>query len=447
MSEGHRAMANGGMRILTAGTPDCEAFLAGLRGRHGGIPAQVEAEVRAILEGVRARGDEALWEYARRFDGAPLGPSTVCLSDGERRAAAARLQAVDREALALAAQRIEAFHKRQRAQGFSFTEPDGSELGQVVRPLRRVGIYVPGGRAAYPSTVLMAALPARVAGVPEVVVCTPCGPDLQVPPAVVAAADLAGVAAIYRVGGAHAVAALAYGTASIPRVDKIVGPGNIYVAAAKRLVFGAVGIDMIAGPTEVVVVADEAARPDWIAADLLAQAEHDPLAAPVAIVTSRALAEKVSAAATAQVADLPRREIAGAALAAHGAVIVAGGVGEALAVANAVAPEHLELMLADPWRWLPEVQNAGAVFLGGSTPEAAGDYLAGPNHVLPTGGTARFASPLSVEDFVKRTSFAALTPHALRKLAPALARLARLEGLEGHARSAELRTHEDCRTV
>ena len=431
------------MRILASGTPECAAFLAALRQREGGIPAPVEAEVRAILDGVRARGDDALWEYARRFDGASLGPATVRLTDDERRAAAAGLAPADRDALAHAARRIEAFHQRQRCDGWSYTEPDGSELGVVVRPLRRVGIYVPGGRAAYPSTVLMAAIPARVAGVRQTVLCTPCGADLQVSPAVVAAADLAGVSTVYRVGGAHAVAAMAYGTAAVPRVDKIVGPGNVYVAAAKRLVFGSVGIDMIAGPTEVVVVADESARPDWVAADLLAQAEHDPVAAPIAIVTSRALAEKVAAAAAAQVAALPKRDIAQAALADHGAVIVAGGVAEALKVANAIAPEHLELMVQDPWRWLPEVENAGAVFLGGATPEVAGDYLAGPNHVLPTGGTARFASPLSVDDFVKRMSFAALTPNALRGLAPDLARLARLEGLEGHARSAEIRTHED----
>jgi histidinol dehydrogenase len=365
------------------------------------------------------------------------------LTEDEWRAGAQALAPAEREALALAARRIEAFHQRQRRETWSFNEPDGSVLGQVVRPLHRVGIYVPGGRAAYPSTVLMAAVPARVAGVPEVILCTPCGADLRVHPAVLAAAELAGVSAIYRVGGAHAVAAMAFGTASVPRVDKIVGPGNLYVAAAKRLVFGAVGIDMIAGPTEVVVVADETARPDWVAADLLAQAEHDPMAAPVAIVTSHPLAEKVAAAVQAQAAVLPRRAIAEAALRSHGAVIVARGVGEALSVANAIAPEHLELMVADPWRWLPEVQNAGAAFLGGATPEVAGDYLAGPNHVLPTGGTARFASPLSVDDFVKRISFASLSANALRAMAPDLARLARLEGLEGHARSAEIRTRED----
>lgn len=427
------------MKIVAAGTPECATFLAALREREEGASAQVEAEVRAILEAVRARGDAALWEYARRFDGAPLGPATVRVTEEEWRAATAALPSAEREALALAAQRIEAYHRRQQREPWSFSEPDGTVLGQAIRPLRRVGIYVPGGRAAYPSTVLMAAVPARVAGVHEVVLCTPCGADLRVHPAVLAAADLAGVSAVYRVGGAHAVAAMAYGTASLPRVDKIVGPGNLYVATAKRLVFGAVGIDMIAGPTEVVVVADETARPEWVAADLLAQAEHDPLAAPIAIVPSRPLAERVAEAVAAQAAALPKRAIAEEALARHGAVIVTSGVGEALAVANAIAPEHLELMVADPWRWLPEVENAGAVFLGATTPEVAGDYLAGPNHVLPTGGTARFASPLSVDDFVKRTSFAALTPNAFRTLAPALARLARLEGLEGHARSAEIR--------
>jgi histidinol dehydrogenase len=431
------------VKILAAGTPECTALLTGLRGRAEGVPAQVEVEVRAILDEVRGRGDAAVFEFARRFDGAALRAATMRLTEDEWRAGAQALAPAEREALALAARRIEAFHQRQRRETWSFNEPDGSVLGQVVRPLHRVGIYVPGGRAAYPSTVLMAAVPARVAGVPEVILCTPCGADLRVHPAVLAAAELAGVSAIYRVGGAHAVAAMAFGTASVPRVDKIVGPGNLYVAAAKRLVFGAVGIDMIAGPTEVVVVADETARPDWVAADLLAQAEHDPMAAPVAIVTSHPLAEKVAAAVQAQAAVLPRRAIAEAALRSHGAVIVARGVGEALSVANAIAPEHLELMVADPWRWLPEVQNAGAAFLGGATPEVAGDYLAGPNHVLPTGGTARFASPLSVDDFVKRISFASLSANALRAMAPDLARLARLEGLEGHARSAEIRTRED----
>lgn len=427
------------MRIVRAGTAECDAFLVGLRGRAGGIPAQVEAEARAIVEDVRARGDAAVFACALRFDGATLTAETVRLTEAERRAGARGLAPPEREALALAARRIEVFHRRQRGETWSYTEPDGSVLGQVVRPLGRVGIYVPGGRAAYPSTVLMAAIPARVAGVREVILCTPCGPDLRVHPAVLVAAELAGVSAIYRVGGAHAVASMAFGTSAIPRADKIVGPGNLYVAAAKRLVFGAVGIDMIAGPTEVVVVADESARPEWVAADLLAQAEHDTVAAPIAIVTSPSLAEAVAAAVAAQIASLPRRAIAEAALKAHGTVILAPGLGEALALANAIAPEHLELMVEDPWQWLPEVENAGAVFLGGTTPEAAGDYLAGPNHVLPTGGTSRFASPLGVDDFVKRTSFAALTPTGLRGLVADLARLARLEGLEGHARSAEIR--------
>jgi histidinol dehydrogenase len=344
------------------------------------------------------------------------------------------------EALSLAARRIEAFHRRQHRESWFYQEDGVGLMGQLVRPLSRVGLYVPGGSAAYPSTVLMNAIPARVAGVEEVVICTPVGRDRAIPPAVLAAANLAGVREICRVGGAQAVAALAFGTESIRPVDKVVGPGNIYVATAKRLVFGVVGIDMVAGPSEVLVVADGTVPAGWIAADLLAQAEHDPLASAICVTPSPDLAEAVRAEVEKQLTTLPRGSMAGEALGAFGAVIVVPDLATAMALANAVAPEHLELLVADPWALVPEVRSAGALFLGAHTPEVAGDYLAGPNHVLPTAGTARWSSPLSVEDFQKRCSLLSLTPEALRRWREPITLLARLEGLEAHARSLTIRT-------
>jgi histidinol dehydrogenase len=308
-----------------------------------------------------------------------------------------------------------------------------------VRPLDRVGIYVPGGRAAYPSTVLMTAVPARVAGVREIVLVTPPGPEGQVPPAVLAAAGVAGVTEGWRIGGAQAIAALAYGTSTIRRVDKIVGPGNVYVALAKTRVFGDVGIDMVAGPSEVVIVADRGADPAWIAADLLAQAEHDPMARALLITDAPELLPGVEAALTAQLEQLPRRAIAGESLAANGAFILVADLEAAVDVVNRLAPEHLELMVAVPAALLPRVRHAGAIFLGAHTPEVVGDYVAGPNHVLPTAGTARFASPLGTEDFVKRSSVIEYSPSGLAAAQPHLAALARIEGLDGHARAAEQR--------
>jgi histidinol dehydrogenase len=303
-----------------------------------------------------------------------------------------------------------------------------------------VGLYVPGGSAAYPSSVLMNALPARVAGVAEIVACTPPGRDGAVPAAVLAAARLAGITEIYRVGGAQAVAAMAYGTARIPRVDKIVGPGNVYVATAKRLVYGVVGVDMVAGPSEVLVLSDGTARPAWVAADLLAQAEHDALASAVCVTTSATHGRAVQAEVARQLAALPRAGVARQAVEGFGAVLLVPDLAAGLALAADIAPEHLELMVADPWALLPGVRNAGAVFLGAHTPEAAGDYLAGPNHVLPTAGGARFGGPLSVEDFQQRSSLVALTPDALAAWREPIQRLARLEGLEAHARSVSIRS-------
>jgi histidinol dehydrogenase len=426
------------VKLLTAGSRECADFLAHLKARQGTIPSDVEQSARAILDSVRTRGDAALFEQTERFDGVRLDADSVRVAPEEVREAYQALAPASLDALKTAASRIRAFHLRQLRTSW-FLEEEGAIVGQLCRPLERVGIYVPGGTAAYPSTVLMSAIPAVIAGVSEVVICTPPRRDGKVAPAVLAAADLAGVHAIYKVGGVQAVAAMAYGTASVPRVDKIVGPGNVYVAAAKRLVFGQVGIDMIAGPTEVLIIADEEASAAWAAADLLSQAEHDPLSSALLLTPSRKLAEEVLDEVKRQVAMLPRRNIAEASLDIYGAAIVVKDLGEAAEVANQVAPEHLELLVNDPWGLLPRIKHAGAIFMGGASPEVLGDYLAGPSHVLPTGGTARFASPLSVDDFQRRTSLIAFSQEKLETLEPALVELARLEGLEGHAKAATIR--------
>jgi histidinol dehydrogenase len=354
------------------------------------------------------------------------------------------LPAAVRRDLRLAAGRIRDFHRRQRQGSWSYRDPSGTRLGQQVRALERVGVYVPGGTAAYPSSVLMNVIPAKVAGVGEVIGVTPPG---RADAAVLAAAHLAGIDRLFRVGGAQAIAALAYGTRSIPRVDKICGPGNAFVATAKRMVFGTVDIDMIAGPSEVLIVADGRASAAHLAADLLSQAEHDPLAAAILVTPSAALVRAVQAELAVQLAALPRRTIAARALRRHGTAFVTADLAGAIAVANRVAPEHLELAVTRPERWLPEVRHAGAIFLGADAPEPFGDYLAGPNHVLPTGGSARFSSPLGVYDFIKRSSVIAASPRALRRLGPAVVRLARLEGLEAHARAVALRLDRRAATV
>ena len=428
------------MRVMSATSEECAGFLRELRQRGRAPEPAIETAVRAILEDVRERGDAAVLAHTERLDGVRLDSQTLRVAEAECDAALASLDPGVREALRLAADRIEAFHARQRRESWFVEEAGTGVLGQLVRPLHRVGLYVPGGSAAYPSSVLMNAIPAKVAGVAEVAMCTPVGGGRSVAPAVLAAARLAGVREIYRIGGAQAIAAMAFGTATIRPVDKIVGPGNVYVAAAKRLVFGAVGIDMVAGPSEIVVVADETAPADWVAADLLAQAEHDAMASAVCITPSPGLARSVQAEAARQLLLLPRRAIAEQAVNRFGAVIVAEDLAAAVRLANAIAPEHLELMVADPWALVPEVRHAGAVFLGRHTPEVAGDYLAGPNHVLPTGGTARFSSPLSVEDFQTRSSLLGLTPEAIRRWREPITRLAELEGLEAHARSIRIRT-------
>ena len=426
------------MRLLTAWSRECDAFLAHLKARQGIMPAEVEQSVRAILESVRTDGDAALFEQAERFDGVRLDPGSVRVVPEEIKEAYSALAPASLDALQMAASRIRAFHLRQLRPSW-FSDEDGAIVGQLCRPLERVGIYVPGGTAAYPSTVIMCAIPAVIAGVTEVVMCTPVRRDGKVASAVLVAADLAGVSAIYKVGGVQAVAAMAYGTASIPKVDKIVGPGNVYVAAAKRLVFGQVGIDLIAGPTELLIIADEEARATWAAADLLSQAEHDPLSSAVLLTPSQKLAEGVLDEVKRQVAMLPRRQIAEASLEEFGAAVVVRDLDEAAALCNQLAPEHLELLVKDPWGLLPLVKHAGAIFLGGTSPEVFGDYLAGPSHVLPTAGTARFASPLSVDDFQRRTSLIACSGEKLEALESAMVELARLEGFEAHARAAMIR--------
>ena len=431
------------IRLLRTAELSPDGVVAALARPHAATDPDAVARVAAIVDEVRRRGDAALLDFTKRFDGVELRPEELRVSEDEWAAAtvAPRLQT----ALAEAARRIEAFHRHQLPRSWWVRDEHGSLLGQQVTPLDRVGCYVPGGTAAYPSTVLMNLIPARVAGVGELVVVSPPGENGRVPAAVLAAARLAGATAVYRVGGAQAVAALAYGTATVPAVDKIVGPGNLYVALAKRLVFGDVGIDLVAGPSEVVVVADRTAEAAHVAADLLAQAEHDPMARAVCLTDDAALGARVVAAVGRQCPDLPRAAIAEAAVRSHGAVVVTRDLGEALAIANRLAPEHLELAVADPFAWLPAVRHAGAIFLGVHTPEVVGDYLAGPNHVLPTGATARFASGLSVEDFIKRSSLIHYTPAGLRAAWPHLAALAEAEGLHGHSEAARIRL-EDPRT-
>ncbi|TDA67555.1 MAG: histidinol dehydrogenase [Clostridia bacterium] len=423
------------LRVIRAGSAAWAEFMAARAGEQ----QQLEQEVKEVLGSVAVRGDAALREYTRRWDGVDMPPDKIEVCREEIEAAYREVAPSFKQALLACRDNIQAFHQRSRPNSWFATGTAGEIAGQVYLPLARVGIYIPGGRAAYPSSVLMTALPAMVAGVEEIIMVTPPGPDGRVDPHVLAAAALAGVNKVYRVGGAQAIAALAFGTATIPKVDKIVGPGNAYVATAKRLVYGRVDIDMVAGPSEVVVVADGGVRPEWVAADLLAQAEHDPLARAVLLTPAVELAYQVGREVEAQLATLPKAGIAGEALAKNGAAVTTRDLEEALALANELAPEHLELMLAEPWAWLARVRNAGAVFLGGYTPEPVGDYHAGPSHVLPTGGTARFFSPLGVEDFLKRTSLIAYTPEGLARAAPSIVTMARVEGLEAHARAVEIR--------
>jgi histidinol dehydrogenase len=424
--------------LCRAGTPRATARLAKLEQRGERTSRGVEDDVRRIIADVRKRGDRALLDWTRRLDGVRLTPSRLRVPKDDLAAAFGELSRAARSDLRLAAQRIRAFHLRQREKSWMFRDGTGARLGQRITPLERVGVYVPGGRAAYPSTVLMTVVPAKVAGVDEIVVVSPAGPAGH-PPVILAACHLAGVDTVFRCGGAQAVAALAWGTRTVPRVDKVVGPGNVWVATAKRLCYGRIDIDSIAGPSEVLIVADGTADPGLVAADMLAQAEHDPLAASVCLTPDVRLATRVVTALSEQLASLPRKKVAERSIADYGAIVVTRTLEEAVAIANQLAPEHLELMVQDSARWLPALRHAGAIFVGAYTPEAFGDYLAGPNHVLPTGGTARWASPLGVYDFVKRTSLLEAEPRTMAKLGPAVVRLAELEGLEAHGRAVERR--------
>ncbi|HTP47068.1 MAG TPA: histidinol dehydrogenase [Casimicrobiaceae bacterium] len=424
---------------LDSSSPGFDATLARLTAFDAALDEKVDAAVAAIVADVRARGDAALLEYTARFDRVSA-PSVAALelSAAALDKALAELAPAEREALERAAARIRAFHERQLTSSWSLTEADGTRLGQRITPLQRVGLYVPGGRAAYPSSVLMNAIPARVAGVAEIVMAVPA-PDGVRNPLVLAAARLAGVARAFAIGGAQAIAALAYGTATIPAVDKIVGPGNAYVAAAKRRVFGAVGIDMIAGPSEILVIADATARPDWVTMDLFAQAEHDESAQAILLTPDAALIEAVAASIARGLRTMPRREVIAASLARRGALVKVRDLTEACVLADRIAPEHLELAVADPEPLLARINNAGAIFLGHFSSEAVGDYCAGPNHVLPTGRSARFSSPLGVYDFQKRSSIIAVSREGARTLGRLAATLAQGEGLPAHARSATLR--------
>lgn len=405
--------------------------------RSGGIDAEVLGVAQRIIDDVRARGDQAVLEYTAQLDKARI--SQMRVTDDEMQRAIAQVSDDFRQAVSSAALSIEEFHERQVQQSWFAAIEGGVLVGQQVTPIRRVGIYVPGGRACYPSSVLMTALPAIVAGVEEIVMVVPPRSDGTVDPHTLAAANEVGLAEIYKAGGAQAIAALAYGTESIGRVDKIVGPGNAYVTAAKKLVMGDVGIDMLAGPSEVVVLADETAEPAFVAIDLMAQAEHDPRAATYLVTTDPDLPAHVELALRELLASTSRAEVTGRALTDNGIVIVCHDIDAALDAVNTIAPEHLEVMMADPFELLGSIRNAGAIFLGPWTPESVGDYVAGPNHVLPTGGTARFSSPLSVDDFVKRSSVISYSLQGLEADGPTVMSIAEAEGLEAHAAAVGLR--------
>ncbi|MBR1660532.1 MAG: histidinol dehydrogenase [Oscillospiraceae bacterium] len=423
------------IRILNYGEiPDEEIFARE-------IPQDSVSEaVAEIIAAVRRDGDRALLEFERRFDGAAL----ECLeaSPGELDTALTELSPEFLRVLNRAAENIRAFHEKQRRSSYIVSEREGVALGQRVIPIEKAGLYVPGGTAPLSSTVLMDAIPAKIAGVGELIMATPPGPDGRIHPAILAAAKVAGVDRVFKLGGAQAIAALAYGTESVPKVDKIVGPGSAWVAEAKKQVFGMVSIDMIAGPSEILIVADGKSEPRYLAADLLSQAEHDRAASAVLVTDSALLAERVQTELETQLARLPREEIARASVERNGKIIVTPDIDAAIAVANALAPEHLELCLDAPFDYLGRVRNAGSVFLGRHCPEALGDYLAGANHTLPTSGTARFSSPLGVDDFVKKSQFIYYSPEALAQVAGDVALFAREERLEGHARSALIRTEE-----
>mgnify|MGYP000044906531 CR=1 FL=1 len=427
------------MRIVQLNEDSLKDLLAGLLKRDPNNYTEYTSQVQEIVDGVKERGDEALFAYTEKFDGAKVSADNIRVTEEEIEAAMAQVPEELLAVMKTSMENIRRYHEKQKRNSWFDARPDGTILGQKMTPLDSVGVYVPGGKAAYPSSVLMNIIPAKVAGVSEIVMTTPAGKDGKIDPVILAAAATAGVTRIFKTGGAQAVAALAYGTQSIPAVDKIVGPGNIYVATAKRKVFGKVGIDMIAGPSEILVLADGGCDPAWVAADLLSQAEHDRLASPVLVTDSAELAKAVQAELEVQIPQLPRAAIARASVDDNGKIIVCSDLRKAIEACNIIAPEHLEVCVDDPFSVLNEIKNAGSIFLGRNVPEALGDYFAGPNHTLPTSGTARFSSPLGVDDFVKKSSFIYYTREALEKAAPRIADFAEREGLHAHARSVTIR--------
>ena len=425
------------MRLNKIDSKDVQALSAYLESREAGVDQQMNAKVLDIIEQVRTRKDDALLEYTEKFDHVKL--DSLIMSEEEIEAVMSKVDASLIADLKEAAENIACYHEKQLQEGYEIQKEDGVDLGQRVIPLERVGVYVPGGRAAYPSTVLMNVIPAKIAGVKEIVMVTPPSADGSVDPVIAAAAHIAGVTRICKVGGAQAVAALAYGTQSIPRVDKIVGPGNAYVACAKRLVYGKVDIDMIAGPSEILVIADKGADPEYVAADMISQAEHDPMASSILITDDETLVEKVEEALQRQSDALPRQEIISQSLSNYGTVMVCDTIEECIEKANAIAPEHLELMVQDARSWLPLVRNAGSVFLGYYTCESIGDYFGGCNHVLPTNGTARFASALSCDSFIKKSSYLHYSKEALQRDGGKIMNIAHHESLDGHANAVKVR--------
>lgn len=427
------------MRIITLNEDTKKNLLSDLLKRSPSHYGSYEAVVAEIVERVRTEGDQAVFEYTRKFDRFELNEDNIQVTREEIREAYASLDPALIEVYKRSAANIRSFHEKQLRNTWLDTRPDGSILGQRITPIARAGVYVPGGKAAYPSSVLMNIIPARTAGVKEIIMTTPCGSDGRVNPGTLAAADIAGADKIYKIGGAQAVAAMAFGTASVPRVDKITGPGNIFVALAKKAVYGHVSIDSVAGPSEILVLADESANPRYVAADLLSQAEHDELASAILITTSPRLAEQVSAEADAFLQTLSRKEIISKSLENYGYILVAENMSDAIDAANEIASEHLEILTKDPFEVMTKIQNAGAIFLGEYSSEPLGDYFAGPNHILPTNGTAKFFSPLSVDDFIKKTSIISYSAEALEKVHEDIEAFAESEGLTAHANSIKVR--------
>ncbi len=426
------------MKIIDSQQKDVITELRRIINRGETATEEVAKTVRDVVERVRKEGDPAVLEYTEKFDRAMLTLKDIKVSPEEIKGAYTKADTQKIEALKLAAQNIRVFHEKQKLSSWVSQEADGVILGQLARPIRSAGIYVPGGKACYPSSVLMNVIPAKVAGVEQLIMCSPA-PGGNLNPYILVAADIAGVSEIYKIGGAQAIAAMAYGTATIPRVDKIVGPGNIYVATAKRYVFGQVDIDMIAGPSEILIIADHTANPVFVASDLLSQAEHDELASSILVTPSREFAQKVASEIERQLANLTRKEIARKAIDRFGAVVLTENLQEAASVSNSIAPEHLELAVEKPFELLALIKNAGAIFLGHYTPESVGDYIAGPNHVLPTGGTARFFSPLSTDSFMKKSSLIFYTREGLDKVSEAVMQIADVEGLEAHGNTIRVR--------